>query len=220
MGRQLVVTLSHADRFGHYRVRAVCDGAEYLDFFNPANEWRRRTFAQNTLSAFGWTETPELVEEVMNAVLGELRQAEKGRELPEEVVETQSMSEVKANGMKWLWPGRIALGKLCVIAGDPGLGKSLLTLSIAAHASRGAPWPDETASSPLTSVLLLSAEDDFVDTPATGGGWRRSGASHRGEGRRFWERIEQDGTDARHCPGCREITRLDRALSCPEIAGD
>jgi archaellum biogenesis ATPase FlaH len=96
--------------------------------------------------------------------LGELRQAEKGRELPEEVVETQSMSEVKANGMKWLWPGRIALGKLCVIAGDPGLGKSLLTLSIAAHASRGAPWPDETASSPLTSVLLLSAEDDFVDT--------------------------------------------------------
>jgi RecA/RadA recombinase len=60
----------------------------------------------------------------------------------------------------------IPRGKLTVIAGDPGLGKSFLTLSLAAMASRGVPFPgsDEShASGPLASILL-SAEDDPADT--------------------------------------------------------
>ena len=34
--------------------------------------------------------------------------------------------DVKPQSINWLWPDRIALGKLTMIAGDPGLGKSLL----------------------------------------------------------------------------------------------
>ncbi len=75
------------------------------------------------------------------------------------------LSDVKPEPVSWLWPGRFALGKLTLIAGDPGLGKSFLTLDMAARVSRGTPWPD-APDKPQTpgGVVLLSAEDDAADT--------------------------------------------------------
>jgi hypothetical protein len=55
------------------------------------------------------------------------------------------------------------LGKVTVIAGDPGLGKSLVTLDLAARVSRGSMWPDGSENE-IGEVLLLSAEDDAADT--------------------------------------------------------
>ncbi|HTH17370.1 MAG TPA: AAA family ATPase, partial [Magnetospirillum sp.] len=76
-----------------------------------------------------------------------------------------SMADVQSRPIEWLWPGRIARGKVTLIAGDPGLGKSFLTLDLAARVSRGSPWPDvPDASAPLGGVVLLSAEDDAEDT--------------------------------------------------------
>jgi putative DNA primase/helicase len=46
--------------------------------------------------------------------------------------------------MRWLWPGRIPIGRVTLLVSDPGLGKSLVTLDIAARVSSGTPWPDET----------------------------------------------------------------------------
>lgn len=75
------------------------------------------------------------------------------------------LADVKPEPVSWLWPGRIALGKLSLIAGDPGLGKSFLTLDIAARVSRGAQWPDRRGeTNPAGGVVLLSAEDDPADT--------------------------------------------------------
>jgi hypothetical protein len=51
------------------------------------------------------------------------------------------MEEVAAQPMRWLWPGRIACGKVTVLAGEPGLGTSVIALDIAARASSGAGWP-------------------------------------------------------------------------------
>lgn len=75
------------------------------------------------------------------------------------------VSDVLPEPVQWLWPGRFALGKLTILAGDPGLGKSFLTLDIAARVSRGAGWPDApgVATTP-GGVVLLSAEDDVADT--------------------------------------------------------
>ncbi len=75
------------------------------------------------------------------------------------------LSDVKPEPVAWLWPGRIALGKLTLIAGDPGLGKSFLTLDMAARVSRGWAWPDAPGV-PTTpgGVVLLSAEDGVADT--------------------------------------------------------
>ena len=38
---------------------------------------------------------------------------------------TRPFSEIKSEPLKWLWPGRILLGKLSLLVGDPGLGKVL-----------------------------------------------------------------------------------------------
>lgn len=54
------------------------------------------------------------------------------------------LSDVQPQEVQWLWPGRIALGKVTIIAGDPGLGKSLATLDMAARVSTGDVWPHET----------------------------------------------------------------------------
>jgi hypothetical protein len=75
------------------------------------------------------------------------------------------LSDVKPEPVAWLWPGRIALGKLTLIAGDPGLGKSFLTLDMAARVSRGRAWPDANGVATTSGgVVLLSAEDGVADT--------------------------------------------------------
>ena len=38
-----------------------------------------------------------------------------------------NLADVQPESVRWLWPGRFALGKLTLLAGDPGLGKSFLT---------------------------------------------------------------------------------------------
>jgi hypothetical protein len=77
---------------------------------------------------------------------------------------TVCMADVQPELIEWLWPGRIAIGKVNLLSGDPGLGKSLVTLDVAARVTRGTKWPDEKGTAPLGSVILLSAEDDAADT--------------------------------------------------------
>jgi putative DNA primase/helicase len=66
----------------------------------------------------------------------------------------------------WLWPGRLALGKHTCIAGEPGVGKSQLSISIiAAVTTTTGSWPCGEGYSPICgNVILLSAEDGANDT--------------------------------------------------------
>lgn len=73
-------------------------------------------------------------------------------------------ADIQPEPISWLWPDRIALGKITMIAGDPGLGKSLITSTLAAIVSRGYKWPIDKTPAPLGDVVLLSAEDDPADT--------------------------------------------------------
>lgn len=76
-----------------------------------------------------------------------------------------SLADVEPEEVEWLWPGRIPLGKVTMIAGDPGLGKSLATLDMAARVSAGSPWPDSlSAPTQPGGVLVMSTEDDNADT--------------------------------------------------------
>lgn len=75
------------------------------------------------------------------------------------------LSDVRPEPVTWLWAGRIALGKLTLLAGDPGLGKSFLTLDVAARVSTGSGWPDRPDETFAPGgVVLLSAEDGVADT--------------------------------------------------------
>jgi hypothetical protein len=73
------------------------------------------------------------------------------------------VADVDREQVRWLWPGRIPLGKLITLDGDPGVGKSTLTLTIAAKVTTGSPFPDG-ARPERADVILLSAEDDIGDT--------------------------------------------------------
>src|SRR3989338_10075825 len=74
------------------------------------------------------------------------------------------LSDIQSEPISWLWQGRIALGKLTLIVGDPGLGKSLITSTLAAIVSKGYLFPVDNSQAPIGDVILLSAEDDVADT--------------------------------------------------------
>jgi hypothetical protein len=76
------------------------------------------------------------------------------------------LADIKPEKVEWLWDNRIPLGKLCLLVGDPSVGKSFLTLYIAARVTNGLPWPDDPLKQPILkgAVIILTAEDDIADT--------------------------------------------------------
>lgn len=74
------------------------------------------------------------------------------------------VAHVKAERVRWLWRGWLPRGKLIVIDGDPGLGKSTATLDLAARFSTASPLPDGTQLDGPVNTILMSAEDSIADT--------------------------------------------------------
>jgi hypothetical protein len=64
----------------------------------------------------------------------------------------------------WLWPGRLARGKLAIFDGDPGLGKSLVALDLCARLTTSAPLPDGAPSPGPGNVIIFHGEDAAEDT--------------------------------------------------------
>jgi hypothetical protein len=64
-----------------------------------------------------------------------------------------ALSAIKRERVRWLWPGRVPLGMLTLLIGDPGLGKSLFSLYLAGLVSRAG-----------RDALLLNAEDHAAAT--------------------------------------------------------
>jgi AAA domain-containing protein len=83
-----------------------------------------------------------------------------------------TLDTVSREHVRWVWPGRLALGKLGIIDGDPGLGKSVITLDIAARVSTGTPMPgapptyvpESYQRGDPAGVVICCAEDDIADT--------------------------------------------------------
>jgi RecA-family ATPase len=76
------------------------------------------------------------------------------------------LSDVQPKPVRWLWQGRMPLGKVSILDGDPGFGKSLISIDIAARVSKGREMPNAAIpdlKSPA-GVVFLSAEDDPQDT--------------------------------------------------------
>jgi putative DNA primase/helicase len=73
------------------------------------------------------------------------------------------LSEVEPEPITWLSPKRIAQGKVTLLDGDPGLGKTTLAIDFAARVSQGQPWPDGVPC-PEGGVVILTAEDGLSDT--------------------------------------------------------
>ena len=73
------------------------------------------------------------------------------------------MDEVKATDTKWLWYPYIPYGKITIIQGDPGDGKTTLVLHLAAELTQGKMFGSEEQQEPVT-VIYQTAEDGLSDT--------------------------------------------------------
>lgn len=73
-------------------------------------------------------------------------------------------SNVTSKAVDWLWYPYIPLGKLTVIQGDPGDGKSTFVVNLVALLTRGLPMPDGYASQCSRVAVYQCAEDGMADT--------------------------------------------------------
>ncbi len=78
-------------------------------------------------------------------------------------IEVTALADVEPEQVRWLWSGYVPLGKLTLLDGDPGVGKSTVALDLASRISTGRPMPDGTTTD-LGTVILLTAEDGLSDT--------------------------------------------------------
>ncbi len=94
---------------------------------------------------------------------------EPGQNLPKTGPELIRMDTIEAEEVSWLWPGLIPKGKLTMMEGDPGCGKTWLSLCLAATVSNGAFLPNQETGKvdhvvEPAEVLYMTAEDGIADT--------------------------------------------------------
>lgn len=86
-------------------------------------------------------------------------------ERPEKEPIVKPFTDVRLRKLEWLWPNRIPLGKMSLLVGVGGVGKSFLSLYMAAQISTGRPWIDTFGQNrEPKSVFILTTEDDIDDT--------------------------------------------------------
>ena len=99
---------------------------------------------------------PEVLERLVKAKVAPAAKVPAG-------VTVITASGIKIGPIEWLWPGWLARGKIHILAGAPGTGKTSLAIALAATLTTAGRWPDG-ASSGQGDVLVWSGEDDPVDT--------------------------------------------------------
>jgi putative DNA primase/helicase len=86
--------------------------------------------------------------------------------IPIPTLEVLCLADVRPKGIEWLWRNWLAIGKVHVLAGDGGIGKSTILCDLTARTTQGKIWPDGAEGSGVGGVLILAAEDDVEDTLA------------------------------------------------------
>ena len=80
------------------------------------------------------------------------------------ILQFEHYSSVKQRKIDWLWYPYIPFGKLTILQGDPGEGKSTFILAIAALLTRGKAMPDGYPIDNCQNVIYQTAEDNIADT--------------------------------------------------------
>jgi len=80
----------------------------------------------------------------------------------------RKISDIEPKPINWLWEDYMAKGTITLITGEPELGKSQITLNIAAIVTTGGTWPDNRKKQcKVGNVILISAEDSLEHTIRT-----------------------------------------------------
>ena len=113
---------------------------------------------------------------------------------------TQCIEGIESKPLRWVLHPVLPRGKLGLTSGPPGLGKSLLTIDMAARLTRGLGLDGERSPDEPCDVLFMSAEDDPSDT--------------------IRPRLEKAGADLSrvHVTRCLDINELGKMLDeCPRV---
>ena len=73
-------------------------------------------------------------------------------------------SDVKTTNVRWLWYPFIAIGKITLLQGDPGDGKSTMMMNLIAELSTGGASPNGQAFGRPQRVIYQCSEDGVSDT--------------------------------------------------------
>jgi putative DNA primase/helicase len=80
------------------------------------------------------------------------------------IVKIRCGADIKPIAVDWLWPGWLPAGKLTILAGAAGTGKTTLALGLGAVITTAGRWPDGASSTKVGNVLVWSSEDVADDT--------------------------------------------------------
>ena len=116
------------------------------------NAWNRYEAMAAQLDAEVFPALPDAPDGLPGGLLGQLKGVRLSRG-----------DHLKPEPVRWLWQGWLALGKLALLAGAPGTGKTTAALSMAATVTAGGRWPDGSRC-PAGDALIWSGEDDPADT--------------------------------------------------------
>jgi hypothetical protein len=133
---------------------------------NPSNEKIQSQFRCGTNGAAPNGDTTQSADQTDSAG-GDRTQDEHGTSTGSNAgrkLISECAANVVVKPVEWLWPGRIAIGKQTLMAGEAGLGKSQVATGITASITAAAPWPCGEGNAPLGKVIVFSAEDGAADT--------------------------------------------------------
>ena len=99
---------------------------------------------------------------LMQAVLANAERIKKPAPVQDGVVLVNG-ADLTPEPVQWLWPDWLALGKMHLLAGAPGQGKTTIAIAFAATVTIGGKWPDGSRCA-AGNVLIWSGEDDPADT--------------------------------------------------------
>ena len=71
-------------------------------------------------------------------------------------------ADIQAEEVKWLWYPYIPYGKITILQGDPGCGKTMAVLSLAALLSKGESLPFEESTREPINILYQTSEDGIA----------------------------------------------------------
>jgi hypothetical protein len=117
------------------------------EYFNTRAMTRHNEAVQDLIDRGQLTEAEELYPTYKSPIAEELK----------------TLDAIEPRSVTWLWPGRIPMGKVTILAGKPSVGKTTAVLDIVARVTAGGRWPDGERAR-RGSFLIVTAEDDYEDT--------------------------------------------------------
>lgn len=83
---------------------------------------------------------------------------------PNSKLQLTAAADITPKSPEWIWSSWLPSGKLTLLAGPGGCGKTTIAMSLAATLSTGSTWPDGTPGTGVGNTIIWSGEDSIADT--------------------------------------------------------